>query len=77
MERILPLNVSHGSDPSDLAILGHILLLVRCCEARVDIDVTSGGAGMYSDGGPFGHGALDLDVSTAEVAGMDVSIDGA
>ena len=32
---------------------------------------------MYSAGGPFGHGVLGLDVSTAEVAGIDVSIGGA
>ena len=38
----------------------------------MDIDVTSGGAGMYSVGGPLGHGVPCLDISTAEGAAIDV-----
>ena len=49
-----------------------VLLHCRDGVALVDIDVTSGGAGMSSAGGPFGHGVPGLDTSTAEGAAIDV-----
>ena len=35
--------------------------LLSSAEMPVDIDMTSGGVGMYSAGGPFGHGLLVIE----------------
>ena len=41
-------------------------------EARADIEVTWGGAGIYSAGGPFGHGVPGLGRSTAGSSAIEV-----
>ena len=40
--------------------------------ALVDIDLTSGGVGIYDAGGPFGLGVPCLDTSTAEGDAIEV-----
>ena len=53
-----------------------ILLCGTTAGASVGIVVTSGGVGMYDAGGPFGLGALCLDMSIAEGDAIDVLIGG-